>query len=297
MPLKGITMFQKTHVYMKNRFLALAACLFCMISIQAIAQETGYASYVSDEFNGSNTAYGEIYDRNKLTCAHKMHPLGTRLKVTRLDNGRSVIVRVNDKGPYIKGRIVDLSYAAAKQLDILKLGEVEVKVEVAGQEAIAEAAKPTTVANTPTPTPAPSTSALENRTVVPSTPTPTAAPTTVPATPVTIKPVSKVQPDKTKLVRKNFKANGLYKIALEESDNKGFGVQVASVASYEGMLAKVAELQGKWFDNILMKIEGGNRFKVILGPFPDQKAAESYEASLLKRYKIKGFVLPLADKK
>lgn len=286
-------MFQKTHVYMKNRFLALAACLVCMISIQAIAQETGYASYVSDEFNGSNTAYGEIYDRNKLTCAHKMHPLGTRLKVTRLDNGRSVIVRVNDKGPYIKGRIVDLSYAAAKQLDILKLGEVEVKVEVAGQEAVAEAPKPTTVANTPAPnptTPAPTTVSVETRELAPASPKPSPAPET-------IKPVSKVQPDKTKLVRKNFKANGLYKIALEESDNKGFGVQVASVASYEGMLAKVAELQGKWFDNILMKIEGGNRFKVILGPFPDQKTAEGYEASLLKRYKIKGFVVPLADKK
>jgi rare lipoprotein A len=282
---------------MKNRFFALVASLFCLISFQAIAQETGYASYVSDEFNGSGTAYGEVYDRNKLTCAHKMHPLGTRLKVTRLDNGRSVIVRVNDKGPYIKGRIVDLSYAAAKQLDILRLGEVEVKIEVAGQETVAEAPKPTTVANTPTPNPAtppapvPATSAnTDNANALPSSPKP------APATP-TVKPVSKVQPDKAKLVRDNFKANGLYKIALEESDNKGFGVQVASVASYEGMLAKVAELQGKWFDNILMKVEGGNRFKVILGPFPDQKAAESYEASLLKRYKIKGFVVPLADKK
>ena len=145
-----------------------------VLSLHALvlsAQEFGYASYYSDEYNGSETAYGEIYDRNKLTAAHKMHPLGTRLRVTRLDTKKSVIVRVNDRGPYLKGRIVELSYAAAKQLGMLNDGNLEVKVEVVGQDVAKkeepktpvvavptanteEVAKPTTTANTPPP-PAP----------------------------------------------------------------------------------------------------------------------------------------------
>src|SRR5437762_3762354 len=80
------------------------------------AEETGLASWYGYPHHGRRTASGEIYDMNELTAAHRTLPLGTRLLVTNLANGRSVEVRVNDRGPFVKGRILDLSYAAARTL-------------------------------------------------------------------------------------------------------------------------------------------------------------------------------------
>ena len=89
------------------RFLCIP--VFFLLTISLNAQEYGLASYYDDAFQGRKTAYGETYDKDKLTAAHKKHPKGTRLRITRLDNKQSVVVKVNDKGPYIKGRVVDLS--------------------------------------------------------------------------------------------------------------------------------------------------------------------------------------------
>jgi len=90
----------------------------------------GIASYYGKEHHGKKTANGEVFDMNKLTAAHRSLPFGSTVKVTNLSNHRSVIVRINDRGPYIAGRIIDLSQAAAQQLDIITLGIVQVKVEV-----------------------------------------------------------------------------------------------------------------------------------------------------------------------
>ncbi|WP_421799686.1 septal ring lytic transglycosylase RlpA family protein [Haliscomenobacter sp.] len=277
--------------------LSLNALVLC-------AQEFGYASYYSDEYNGSETAYGEIYDRGKMTAAHKMHPLGTRLRVTRLDTKKSVIVRVNDRGPYLKGRVVELSYAAAKQLGMLNDGQVEVKVEVVGQEVAKkeepktnpiavpttnteEVVKPTTTAvNTPPP-PAP----------VETKPAPVAvAEKKVNVVVAPVKPSTKLQVDKNKLVRGDMGTSGLFQIAIAHSDKKGFGVQVAMVSTYESMLDKVAELQGKWFDNILISMDGGKKFRVILGPFDTEGSAKAYDNNLKKK-RIEGFVVNLAELK
>ena len=81
-----------------------------------IAQEYGSASYYSDKFQGRKTASGDLYDKNKFTGAHKSLEFGTQVKVTRLDNKKSVTIRINDRGPYIKGRVVDVSRAAAEKL-------------------------------------------------------------------------------------------------------------------------------------------------------------------------------------
>ncbi|UCG93439.1 MAG: septal ring lytic transglycosylase RlpA family protein [candidate division WOR-3 bacterium] len=88
------------------------------------------ASYYGDEFHGKKTASGEIYNKWTLSCAHKTLPFGTRVKVVNLKNGKSVIVRVNDRGPFVKGRIIDLSFAAAKEINMIKNGVVRVKVLV-----------------------------------------------------------------------------------------------------------------------------------------------------------------------
>ncbi|HOJ49189.1 MAG TPA: septal ring lytic transglycosylase RlpA family protein [Spirochaetota bacterium] len=90
----------------------------------------GKASWYGSNFHGRKTASGEIYDINKLTAAHKDLPFGTILKVTNLNNGKSVIVKVNDRGPFVAGRVLDLSQKAAFELGFLKEGITDVKVEI-----------------------------------------------------------------------------------------------------------------------------------------------------------------------
>lgn len=94
------------------------------------AVTTGQASYYSDKLHGNTTANGEKYDKRAMTCAHKTYPFGTMLKVTNTTNGKSVTLRVNDRGPFKAGRIVDVSGAAAEKLDMKTAGVVNVKVEV-----------------------------------------------------------------------------------------------------------------------------------------------------------------------
>jgi rare lipoprotein A len=92
--------------------------------------EEGIASYYADAFHGNTTANGETFDMYKFTAAHRTLPLGTKVRVKNLDNGRSIILRINDRGPYIEGRLIDVSYAVAKQLGIVESGTAHVRVEV-----------------------------------------------------------------------------------------------------------------------------------------------------------------------
>lgn len=88
------------------------------------------ASWYGPGFYGRRTANGEIYTGKSLTAAHKTLPFGTRVKVTNLRNGRSVVVRVNDDGPHIPGRVIDLSHAAASRIGLIQMGVAPVKLEV-----------------------------------------------------------------------------------------------------------------------------------------------------------------------
>ena len=96
----------------------------------ATSAETGKASYYGSVFHGKPTASGELYDRNKLTAAHRTHSFGTVCRVTNLANGKTVTVRINDRGPHVKSRVIDLSYKAMKLLDGIHDGVINVKVEV-----------------------------------------------------------------------------------------------------------------------------------------------------------------------
>ncbi|MFV3386332.1 septal ring lytic transglycosylase RlpA family protein [Pseudomonas sp. NY15364] len=91
--------------------------------------ETGKASYYGDRHHGQRTASGERFDQNALTAAHRTLPFGTRVRVTNLNNERSVVLRINDRGPFVRGRVIDVSRAAATQLDMLRAGVVPVRVE------------------------------------------------------------------------------------------------------------------------------------------------------------------------
>ena len=102
-------------------------------------RETGRASWYGRFFHGRRTANGERYDMHALTAAHKTLPLGSYVRVTNPDTSRSVVVRINDRGPYVRSRVIDLSYAAAKALGMQRLGTARVTIEgLSQQEARAE---------------------------------------------------------------------------------------------------------------------------------------------------------------
>jgi rare lipoprotein A len=94
------------------------------------ALEEGVASYYADEFNGRKTSNGEVFDMDSLTAAHRSLPFDSMVKVTNLNNGRSVTVRINDRGPFVEGRIIDLSRAGAKAIGMIGTGTAPVRLEV-----------------------------------------------------------------------------------------------------------------------------------------------------------------------
>ena len=115
----------------RNSILAIITLLsFTVLHAQ---QQSGRASYYSKRATGSRTASGERLHHDSLTCAHRSYPFGTMLKVTNLLNDKSVVVRVTDRGPFGRGRVIDLSWAAAQEIGMLAQGIASVKVEVVGE--------------------------------------------------------------------------------------------------------------------------------------------------------------------
>lgn len=111
---------------------------FCPAFSQTAYKKIGMASFYHNKFEGRRTSSGEIFSQKKLTCAHRTFPYGTRLKVTNLDNNKTVTVRVNDRGPYAKNRMIDLTTAAAQKLGFVHDGEVVVQIEIVSSEGKAD---------------------------------------------------------------------------------------------------------------------------------------------------------------
>ena len=107
---------------------------YCVKDVPVGYTQVGIASWYGPKFHGRKTATGEIYNMYDYTAAHKTLPLNTYIKVINLENGKSIVVRINDRGPFVKNRILDLSYAAAKKLGIVKKGTAKVKIIVLGKE-------------------------------------------------------------------------------------------------------------------------------------------------------------------
>ncbi|MEM5948116.1 septal ring lytic transglycosylase RlpA family protein [Spirochaetia bacterium 38H-sp] len=112
---------------MKRVFLFFA---FITAANIAALELQGYASWYGPGFAGKLTASGEVFDPQKLTAAHRDLPFGTKIRVTNLSNNRTVVVTINDRGPFVKNRIIDLSKKAAEELDMIKTGTALVKLEI-----------------------------------------------------------------------------------------------------------------------------------------------------------------------
>lgn len=308
------------------RFL-LSLCLLAScytLSAQLVGEtQNGLASYYSNEYQGAETAYGEIYDRNELVAAHRLYPFNSVVKVRNVENGKSVNVRIIDKGPFIRGRIIELSERAAANLNMLGKETVQVELTLLStpdQPAVA-AAQPVQVVTPEPTTPEPAPVQADRAVVIeqPVSPAPTTSPAPAPA-PVKPKPVTKTSSQATrpaptvssaaatvkatavstaKVERAESFAPGIYKIELTKPKGGDFGVQVGSFGDLESAMDKVTELQGKWFDNIMIervKIGPASTYKVVLGPFDQQKSASRYASDLKKRYKIDGFTVNISGK-
>jgi len=110
--------------------LLAAGCATARPMMAGAPRQIGIASYYGREHDGRRTASGERFDMGEMTAAHRTLPFGTRVRVTNLGNGRQVVVTINDRGPWKKGRIIDVSYGAAKQLGLVGPGTARVRVDV-----------------------------------------------------------------------------------------------------------------------------------------------------------------------
>lgn len=250
---------------------------FVILSIQvatAAPIEKGLASYYDDSFHGRKTASGEKYDKNQLTAAHKTLPFGTKVKIKNPANGKSVTVVVNDRGPYIKGRVIELSKKAAQQIDLVKVSVAPVEITV-----ISGPDNKPAVTTKPTNT-KPTAKTVQNQ------PKSAAKPATKKATP------AKKAPKKDNLIvdAKDMKTGGLYKMQVLKLEPKGFGVQVAGYSDYQSVVQQLAVFQKNWFKGATVfvdKLNGKSYYKIILGPMNTKEEAVSYCNSLKEKYNLK----------
>jgi rare lipoprotein A len=130
-----------------NKTYILIFFMMCPALVSLAQIQTGKASFYADKFEGHPTASGEKYRHNKLTAAHKTLPFGTIVRVTNLANGNTVDVEINDRGPYIEGRVIDLSRSAAEKLGFVNLGVTDVKLEVIDPGSGKAKSQPVTIDN------------------------------------------------------------------------------------------------------------------------------------------------------
>ena len=231
-------------------------------SVHTIAQsgyiQEGKASFYADKFEGRTTASGERYSHSKSTCAHLSLPFGTLVRVTNLGNGNSVVVRVNDRGPVVPNRIIDLSRSAAEKLGFIGQGIADVRIEVIDENGNA------IQTNTPAPKPKPTETkpttqtkpATEGQTTTPQakTPVPKAA-----------------QPPSTDYE--------LYELDVNRQSPGGFTVQIGSYKELVNLLRIADDLKVSLKKEVRVQVAtvGGEKvYRLMVGKFSSRRDAENF---------------------
>lgn len=243
-------------------YTALMVLLLSSVVLRAQFAETGFATYYADYLAGRPTAYGEHYLPDLFTAAHPKHPLHTLVKVTRIDNGRSVTVRINDRGPFKTGYIIDLSAVAAQYIGLDLEGKTKVRLEVIGYsennlvpddyvaQSTAQASEPITYQTGST-----NTSAEIN--------------------------YSPTEP-----------------IRRLKNNVGGFGIQLASYTLAINAERRVRELQAQGIKNIYIKEKASNYsdetlYKIIIARFTNEELATQQLGILRSQFGLNGFVTRL----
>lgn len=249
------------------------------------SEEFGKASFYNDSFQGRKTSSGETYDKTVLSAAHKSLPFGTKVRVTRLDNKKSVVVSINDRGPFKEGYIISLSRRAAEAVDLDRDGSASVRVEV-----VPDATAVTTARSAGTA----SASAGKSDAVKPaqySTGTTAAARAAGAGKAPTA--------NATKIVE-NAKNTELYKVDLEKTSKAGFGLQLSTLYDADNVLPIVTKLQQQWPDKVLVNVERDPAndlvaYRVIIGPYADEKTAAAQQKLATRRGYKQSFVVDLSE--
>jgi rare lipoprotein A len=313
-----------------NKFLFATLCVLLFGTTSLLAQvEYGDASYYNDKYHlTSKTASGELYNKNKLTAAHKSYEYGTLLRVTNVANGRTVTVRVNDRGPYQKGRVIDISRAAAEQIDLITAGVAKVKVEVvsAGDATVAQGQRRSAAPSTPTVvTTLPATTATsqaeevvkhgdlsklplrdhtgtlitekEKEVAV------TEARLRVGSSPEEVVETEQVQsqPEVSNPALREMEkyTPTIFRMIAIKENSRGFAVQLGAFFTYYRMLEGLSEINQKGVDNTLVQSgmkDGKPIFRILAGPYSSKAEADQAKA-VLSRKGIKGLTINLSTLK
>jgi rare lipoprotein A len=266
-----------------------------LISVRFVSgQEKGYAINYKESDASRVTSSSELYDPGKLTAAHNTLPMGTLVNVSRLDNGISVVVRINDRGPFIPDRILALSKSAAIKLGLKKYEKIMVQLHVIpkkeSQETITEKAekKPeipfyqpgSTKLTAPKNVSEPLNLVIPEEEIKPQ-------PVTIPLTANRIAAKSE-----NELLKK-----GIYELQLNKIPETGFAIQIGSFQNVTSLWKEIGRLHNAWFKKILIKTaeieEGTISYKLMIGPFPTKEKASSYKENLNLKFGISGFIVSL----
>ncbi len=257
---------------MKKLFFSLSLLILFSYT-DASAQNatyTGWAHYYSDHLQGRTTAYGEKYDRFQFTCANLKFPFNTLLRVTRLDNGKSVVVRVNDKGPFTQPDpdgteyIVDLSLAAANAIDLTVIGETIVQIEAIGY----------------------------------STTNPTAS-GQVAGSPATYGGGFTARGDNTSVQSYDGSSfpGDFNQVKSIQPGIDGYGIQVGSFSKRENAERQIRSLQKMGVQHLYLMAKtnpnGQQVHQLVIAKFDTQEQAEQYQVEVENKYLLKGFVKKL----
>jgi len=251
---------------MRQTFFAFAA-LFALTMFSSFAilkEEIGKAGYYADSLHGRKTASGEKYDKFEFTCAHKTLAYGTKVRITRLDNKKTVICRVNDRGPYVEGYVTDMSRAAAEEIGLIKIGVTRVKLEVV--QAVSARVGAEVDGNTKLLT---GSKGIAKTTSL-------------------VQYSNDLQPASG---RGGNLPTELYSVDIQKSRKEGYGVQVSTLYDADNVLPVIKKLQQEWPNKAMVSVETEDVYKkstyrVIIGPFTDAKtAAVQQKAAAKKGYK------------
>lgn len=262
----------KTFVHNASALAGLL-CLWLPALGQLGYTESGEASFYADRFNGQLTASGERLDNRALTAAHRILPFGTKVLVTNLANSKSVVVRITDRGPFKKGRILDLTKAGATTLGFLEKGIAHITLEVVDVPEGASA-PPTTQAATADPGPSAAAPA-------PS-PKPQASPNVAPSASAFVPPAH------TPAAETPFARGGTYNLWGKAVVYDGFCLQLGALADLEKAKALAIRVKDAGWPTVYIRVQGTEAaplYKVVEGVYPSEAAARAAQVNL----KAKGF--------
>ncbi|MDY0198557.1 MAG: septal ring lytic transglycosylase RlpA family protein [Tenuifilaceae bacterium] len=261
------------------RTLVLSVCLILFspfVFAQSGYVQEGKASFYADKFEGRTTASGERYSHSKSTCAHLSLPFGTLVRVTNLSNNKTVIVRVNDRGPFVPNRIIDLSHSAAAKLDFTKSGIADVKIEVIDDDGGALAQESSVQYSPPQPSQAakhpnnqPTSATIKEPQkgpieVAPKPPKPAPAPVSI-----------------------STEASELYELKVMRLNPQGFAVQIGSYKELVNLLRIADDLKTSIKEDVRVQVatlKGEKIYRLMVGGFPSRREADVLKRKVVQLY-------------